>query len=98
VHYTVPGMTKGDANEVIGLLQDRPNALNELALTLKHVHWNVVGPNVIGVHTMLDPQVDCGATDGGRDRRALRRVPLTQTPATSPSWGMRCGTVRPRPG
>jgi len=30
---------------------------NDLHLTLKHVHWNVVGPNFIGVHTMIDPQV-----------------------------------------
>jgi starvation-inducible DNA-binding protein len=58
VQYTVPGVTKSDANEVVALLQDRLNALNDLALTLKHVHWNVVGPNFIGVHTMLDPQVD----------------------------------------
>ena len=26
------------------VLQDRLNALNDLALTLKHIHWNVVGP------------------------------------------------------
>jgi starvation-inducible DNA-binding protein len=56
--YTVPGMKPDTAAEVIGLLQDRLNALNDLALTLKHVHWNVVGPNFIAVHTMLDPQVD----------------------------------------
>ncbi len=56
--YTVPGMKPDDAAEVIELLQDRLNALNDLALTLKHIHWNVVGPNFIAVHTMLDPQVD----------------------------------------
>jgi len=56
--YTVPGMKPDTAGDIIGLLQDRLNALNDLALTLKHVHWNVVGPNFIGVHTMLDPQVD----------------------------------------
>jgi starvation-inducible DNA-binding protein len=58
LRYTVPGMSGGDAEDVIELLQDRLNALNDLALTLKHVHWNVVGPHFIAVHTMLDPQVD----------------------------------------
>jgi starvation-inducible DNA-binding protein len=56
--YGVPGMGKEDASMVIGLLQDRLNSLNDLALTLKHIHWNVVGPQFIAVHTMLDPQVD----------------------------------------
>ena len=58
VAYTVPGMKSGDAEKVNALLQDRLNSLNDLALTLKHVHWNVVGPNFIAVHTMLDPQVE----------------------------------------
>src|ERR1700761_4773440 len=56
--YGVPGITAKDATMIIDLLQDRLNSLNDLALTLKHVHWNVVGPNFIAVHTMLDPQVD----------------------------------------
>ena len=56
--YTVPGLKPDAASEVIGLLQDRLNALNDLALTLKHVHWNVIGPHFVAVHTMLDPQVD----------------------------------------
>jgi starvation-inducible DNA-binding protein len=58
VSYTVPGMKTGDAEKVVTLLQERLNSLSDLALTLKHVHWNVVGPNFIAVHTMLDPQVD----------------------------------------
>jgi len=56
--YTIPGMKPDDAAEIIALLQDRLNALNDLHLTLKHIHWNVVGPHFIAVHTMLDPQVD----------------------------------------
>lgn len=56
--YTVPGIAKNEAATVIKTLQDRLNALNDLALTLKHIHWNVVGPHFIAVHTMLDPQVD----------------------------------------
>jgi starvation-inducible DNA-binding protein len=56
--YTVPGLTEQDAKVVVGLLQERLDSLNDLALTLKHIHWNVVGPHFIAVHKMLDPQVD----------------------------------------
>jgi starvation-inducible DNA-binding protein len=58
LHFTVPGMTNDEASTVVTLLQERLNALTDLHLTLKHVHWNVVGPQFISVHQMLDPQVD----------------------------------------
>lgn len=56
--YTVPGLGKDNGHEVAGLLQGRLHALNDLHLVLKHVHWNVVGPNFIAIHEMLDPQTE----------------------------------------
>lgn len=58
VSYTIPGMDDAAGAQVVENLQERLIALTDLHLTLKHVHWNVVGPNFIGVHEMLDPQVD----------------------------------------
>jgi starvation-inducible DNA-binding protein len=58
VSFTIPSLDESDARLVAALLQDRLNALTDLHLTLKHVHWNVVGPHFIAVHQMLDPQVD----------------------------------------
>lgn len=55
--FTAPGLSNNDGAAAAGLLQDRLTALTDLQLTLKHVHWNVVGPNFIAVHKMLDPQV-----------------------------------------
>jgi starvation-inducible DNA-binding protein len=56
--FTVPGLDVAEADEVIELLDDTLVALHDLSLTLKHVHWNVVGPNFIAVHQMLDPHVE----------------------------------------
>ncbi len=56
--YTVPGLELEVAASLVGSLQQRLVALTDLHLTLKHVHWNVVGPHFIAVHEMLDPQVD----------------------------------------
>ncbi len=54
--YTAPGLAESEAAKVREALQDRLFALIDLTLTLKHIHWNVVGPTFIGVHEMLDPQ------------------------------------------
>ncbi|MFD6419597.1 DNA starvation/stationary phase protection protein Dps [Streptomyces sp. NPDC060194] len=56
--YTVPGLTVEQGANLIDVLQLRLHALNDLHLTLKHIHWNVVGPHFVAVHEMLDPQVD----------------------------------------
>ncbi|MCX2924072.1 MULTISPECIES: Dps family protein [unclassified Streptomyces] len=58
ISYTVPGMSTQDSRRISDLLQMRLHSLNDLHLTLKHVHWNVVGPHFIAVHEMIDPQVD----------------------------------------
>jgi starvation-inducible DNA-binding protein len=82
VHYTVPGMSTDTAGHLTQLLQDRLNSLNDLALTLKHAHWNVVGPNFIAVHTMLDPQVD--AVRLMADATAERIATLGGSPSGTP--------------
>ncbi|MGV9709688.1 Dps family protein [Gordonia sp. NPDC003424] len=56
--FTAPGLSIDDATTVADTLQERLSALNDLHLTLKHVHWNVLGANFIGVHEMIDPQVE----------------------------------------
>jgi starvation-inducible DNA-binding protein len=56
-HDTVPGLGSSQASEVVDILQGRLYALIDLQLTLKHIHWNVVGPTFIAVHEMLDDQV-----------------------------------------
>jgi starvation-inducible DNA-binding protein len=80
--YTVPGMTTEQGGMVAAALQQRLNALNDLALTLKHVHWNVVGPQFIAVHEMLDPQVD--AVRGFADEVAERIATLGVAPVGTP--------------
>jgi starvation-inducible DNA-binding protein len=80
--FTVPGMSTQDGTEVATILQDRLNALTDLHLTLKHVHWNVVGPHFIAVHEMLDPQVD--AVRAMTDETAERIATLGVSPVGTP--------------
>ncbi|WP_436737553.1 Dps family protein [Streptomyces sp. BBFR102] len=55
---TAPGLTAEQGRRLIDLLRLRLYALNDLHLTLKHIHWNVVGPHFVAVHELLEPQVD----------------------------------------
>lgn len=82
IRYTVPGLGRADAEQIVALLQNRLHALNDLQLTLKHVHWNVIGPNFIAVHEMLDPQVD--AVRGFVDDVAERIATLGGSPDGTP--------------
>ncbi len=80
--YTVPSLTPTQGAEVAAILQERLDALNDLALTLKHIHWNVVGPHFIAVHEMLDPQVDAvrAMVDAIAERIATLGVAPVGTP------------------
>lgn len=80
--YTTPGLTLEDGRAVIDLLDNRLVALIDLALTLKHIHWNVVGPAFIGVHEMLDPQH--AAVQGMVDALAERIATLGGSPQGTP--------------
>lgn len=59
--YTVPGLSTAEGKKTAVILQERLVSLIDLTLTLKHVHWNVVGAGFIGVHEMLDPQYEAVA-------------------------------------
>jgi starvation-inducible DNA-binding protein len=80
--YTVPSLTPEDGGKVAEILQERLNSLTDLHLTLKHVHWNVVGPHFIAVHEMLDPQVD--AVRAMTDAIAERIATLGGAPVGTP--------------
>lgn len=80
--YTAPGMDFEDSHRITETLQLRLHALNDLHLTLKHAHWNVVGPNFIAVHEMLDPQVD--EVRGWADLVAERIATMGASPNGTP--------------
>jgi starvation-inducible DNA-binding protein len=82
VEFTVPGMSEKEGREVAELLQKQLSRYNDLHLTLKHIHWNVVGPNFIGVHEMIDPQVEL--VRGYADEVAERVAALGFSPKGTP--------------
>jgi starvation-inducible DNA-binding protein len=56
--YAPAGLSTGDAEKLGDILQERLASLIDLSLTLKHVHWNVIGPGFVSVHEMMDAQVE----------------------------------------
>ena len=86
VSYAVLGMKAEEAEKVTAQL----NALSDLTLTLKHVHWSVTGPHFIAVHAMLDPQVD--AIREMADQTAERIAALSASPTGTPAPWSRSGT------
>jgi starvation-inducible DNA-binding protein len=92
VKSTVPGLPDDASAEAIEIMQRRLVSLIDLQLTLKHVHWNVVGMNFIAIHEMLDPQVD--AVRAMTDEVAERIATMGGEPRGTPgavtelrSWG-----------
>lgn len=82
-HTSVPGLDSSAANTVIDALTPRLASLVDLQLTLKHVHWNVVGAQFLSVHEMLDDHVEPvrAMTDAVAERiRTLGGTPVG-TPA-----------------
>lgn len=80
--FTIPGLTDKQAAQIAELLQRQLSTYNDLHLTLKHIHWNVVGPNFIGVHEMIDPQVEL--VRGYADTLAERIAALGFSPDGTP--------------
>ncbi len=80
--FTVPTLSGDDGTRVAKTLQHRLVALLDLGLTIKHIHWNVVGPNFISVHEMLDPHYQ--GVQGMVDDLAERIATLGGVPSGLP--------------
>ena len=77
-HRSVPGLEEAAAEKVVAVLEDRLVGTIDLQLVLKHIHWNVLGPNFIAVHEMLDEHVE--AVRDMTDAIAERIATLGGTP------------------
>lgn len=72
--FAPPGLSTESAAEVTDILQVRLASLIDLAMTLKHVHWNVVGQGFMALHKLMDEQA--GAVNELVDETAERVTTL----------------------
>ncbi len=77
-----PGLSQAKATRLTSRMQQRLGSLTDLSLTLKHIHWNVIGPDFIAVHEMLDPQYE--AVSAMVDELAERMAALGASPVGTP--------------
>lgn len=82
--FTIPTLSTEQGEEIADVLQQRLTSLVDLSLTLKHIHWNVVGPNFMSVHEMLDPQY--AGVSAMVDDLAERVAALGGVPNGLPGW------------
>lgn len=71
-----------DAQAIVDVLQARLDVLNELALTVQHVRWNVIGAQRLSVRDTLSGRVDLVRTMA--DRIAERILTLGLHPSGLP--------------
>ena len=79
--FTIPGISEKDANEVADILQKALSTYNDLHLTLKHVHWNVVAVTVEERDAGGPRRVDRRVRGRDRDRWISARVRPIDKPA-----------------
>ena len=82
LNFTVPGLDEATSEKVIAILQSRLSQEQETALILKHAHWNMKGKEFIGIHEMMDPEVD--SVLNMADETAERIATLGGSPAGRP--------------
>lgn len=57
-HMRPAGLDPDDAKVAAEAMQEQMIVLLDLSMTLKHIHWNVVGPGFLAIHEMLDDHVE----------------------------------------
>lgn len=77
-------MSPENGEKTATILQERLCALIDTQLTLKHIHWNLVGPAFIAVHEMLDPQYE--GVSAMVDQTAERIAALGGEPIGTPGY------------
>ncbi|MBH9972058.1 DNA starvation/stationary phase protection protein [Bifidobacterium sp. W8109] len=82
LNFTVPGLDEATSEKVVAILQSRLSQEQETALILKHAHWNMKGKEFIGIHEMMDPEVD--SVLNMADETAERIATLGGSPAGRP--------------
>ncbi|MBI0105564.1 Dps family protein [Bifidobacterium polysaccharolyticum] len=82
LNFNVPGLDEATSEKVVAILQSRLSQEQETALILKHAHWNMKGKEFIGIHEMMDPEVD--SVLNMADETAERIATLGGSPAGRP--------------